>query len=112
MDYSVFDSLLDSVFVVDNDRKITYCNSAAAAFCESSVRRLTKGISLYQIISFSDESLFVMPHGTWGRDSATPSTEVEFVNLQTNKKGRVQLSIQPFFENPDRPRWVLLIRDV
>jgi len=39
-DFFVFDYLLDSVFIVDGDGKIVYCNEMAATFARSSVKRL------------------------------------------------------------------------
>jgi two-component system chemotaxis sensor kinase CheA len=111
MDYSVFDSLLDSVFVVSMDRTIVYCNDAAANLCESSVRRLTKGVRLFQVLNFEEDRLFVMPSGDQGRDAPLPFTEVEFQVVSADKKGKVQIAIQPFTDD-NKPYWVVLIRDV
>ncbi len=112
MDYSFFDSLLDAVFVVDADRKIIYCNTAAASFCESSVRRLTKGIPIYSVLQLSDKNLFVMPEGHLGRETAVPITEIEFKNLISLKTGRVQINIQPFIDAQGQSKWTVLFRDV
>lgn len=112
MDYSVFDSLLDSVFVIDGDRKILYCNTVAAAFCGSSVRRLSKGQKIYEVLKFSDTKLFVMPNGDWGRNAATGFTELDFENVSTQKSGRVQIAIQPFQTPTGDAHWVVILHDV
>ena len=112
MDFSVFDSLLDSVFVIDGDRKILYCNTAAAVFCGSSVRRLSKGQKIFDILRFSDEHLFVMPNGTQGKDSATGFTELDFEAIAAGKAGRVQIAIQPFQSENGTSQWVVLLHDV
>lgn len=111
MDYSIFDSLLDSVFVIDADRRIEYCNEPAAALCESSVRRLTRGKSLFDIFNINDSSLFLTPEGTVGKYEPLPFKEVTFNLVKGEKEGRVQVAIQPF-EHPEGPRWVVLFRDV
>jgi two-component system chemotaxis sensor kinase CheA len=111
MDYSCFDSLLDLVFVLNENKEIVYCNEAAATFCESSIRRLTKNKKIYDVLSFGDESLFTMPEGTWGRDQATPYTEVDVTLKSTNREGKIQLAIQPFQEG-EAKRWVVMVRDV
>ncbi|MCB0340678.1 MAG: PAS domain-containing protein [Pseudobdellovibrionaceae bacterium] len=111
MDYSIFDSLIDGVFVLRADRSVLYCNEAAATLAESSVRRLTRGGPIYDHFKFDDETLFVMPKGEWGKDEATPYKEVAF-ELKSGKLGRVQLAIQPFTDAAGELRWVLMLHDV
>lgn len=110
MDYSVFDSLIDSVFIIDANRKIVYCNEAAATLCESSVRRLSKGAVFYEVITLSDQSLYAMPEGDWGREEATPYSEIDF-RTKSGKSGKVQAAIQPFYHQQER-RWVVMLHDV
>lgn len=115
MDYSFFDVLIDSVFVIDEARRIVYCNTSAAAFSESSVRRLTRpndGPRIFDVLSLSDPDLFAMEHGTKGKDSAAPLTEISFTNKLNQKTGKIQIAIQPFAEVSGERRWVILIRDV
>lgn len=112
VDYSIFDSLLDSVFVINSEREIVYCNEAGASLAESSVRRLTRGKKIFEVFEFSDQKLFLMPDGEWGRDEATPYTEIAFKLLASGNKGRLQLAIQPFKGEGGKTYWVVINRDV
>lgn len=111
MDYSVFDSLLDAVFILDAEKKIVYCNTSAATLCESSVRRLTKGLKFYEVLVVDDANLFAAQSGTLGMEEATPYSEIGF-HLTTGKKGKIQIAIQPFFESASERKWVIMIHDV
>lgn len=111
MDYSFFDGLIDSVFVIGDDRGIIYCNESAAKLCDSSVRRLAKGKPIFDTIEFSDPNLYVMPQGTEGKDTAAPLKELQF-KLKSGKEGKVQIAVQPFKESSGLQRWVVLVRDV
>jgi two-component system chemotaxis sensor kinase CheA len=111
VDYSLFDAFLDSIFVLDAQRKILYCNATAAILCDSSVRRLSKGQHLFEVLTFSDPNLFVMPEGHWGEDLATPFTEVEFEHVGSGRKGKVQICIQPTSNNT-QPVWIVMLHDV
>lgn len=111
MDYSVFDSLLDAVFILDAEKKIVYCNTSAATLCESSVRRLTKGLKFYEVLVVEDAQLFASKDGTLGKEEATPYSEIGF-QLTSGKKGKIQIAIQPFFESEADRKWVVMIHDV
>jgi two-component system chemotaxis sensor kinase CheA len=111
MDYSFFDGLIDSVFVINDAKGIVYCNEAAAKLCDSSVRRLAKGKPIYETIEFSDSTLFVMPEGTVGQNEPAPYVELKF-KLKAGKEGKVQVAIQPFTEATGDKRWVIMVRDV
>lgn len=104
MDYSYFDALIDSVFVVNSEKGILYCNEAAAALCESSVRRLTKEKPIEEIIEFSNSSLF--------QKDAFPMTEMNFKLKKDEKSGKVQLAVHPFTEPSGDLRWIVIARDV
>ena len=104
MDYSYFDALIDSVFVVDNDKGILYCNEAAATLCDSSVRRLTKGKPIETVIGFSNPSIFL--------DEPFPMTEMTFNLVKAEKEGKVQLAVHPFVEPSGDSRWIVIARDV
>lgn len=111
MDYSVFDSLLDAVFILDAEKRIVYCNTSAATLCESSVRRLTKGLKFYEVLVVDDAQLFVSKDGALGTEEATPYSEIGF-HLTSGKKGKIQIAIQPFFESANERKWVVMIHDV
>lgn len=111
MDYKFFDALLDAVFIVDEHRKIVYCNESAATFCESSIRRLTKGAKFDNVLDVEDASVYNFPHHTDGIGEATPYIETQ-VTLKAGKSGRVQISVQPYPSPKDQPLWAIIIRDV
>lgn len=54
MDYSIFDDLLDAVFVLDRARRIVYCNEISAIFSGISLRRLSKGMKIYEVFHLGD----------------------------------------------------------
>ena len=57
LDYSVFDSFLDGVFVVDKNLNLVYCNEVAANLSGNSYRRLkyNYGKSFTKFIKFENE---------------------------------------------------------
>ncbi len=112
MEYTFFDGLIDSVFVIGPGREVYYCNESAAKLCQSSVRRLARGKPIYDTIEFSDKNLFVMPEGTTGENEPAPYQEIEFKLKSAAKSGKVQVAIQPFSESSGEKRWVVMIRDV
>lgn len=111
VDYSVFDSLFDSVIVIDQDRKITYCNETAAALAGSSVRRLTKGVVFSNVYQLSDPELFPMSGGEVGREGPANMQELNFKIANSDRTGKLQVTVQPFQEE-GRPRWVIVMHDV
>ena len=104
MDYSYFDALIDSVFVINDEKGILYCNEAAATLCDSSVRRLTKGKPISDVIGFSNPSIFL--------DEPFPMTEMNFNLVKAEKEGKVQLAAHPFVEPTGESRWIVIARDV
>lgn len=103
-DYSYFDALVDSVFVLNKDKGISYCNESAAKLFESSVRRLSKGRPLSEFAKFSNENLFT--------NDANPMQEVHFELLSGAKTGKVQMATQPFVNSQGETGWIAVIRDV
>lgn len=107
MDFSFLDGILDSVFVVDKDLNVHYCNEPAATLCESSVRRL-QGKPLSKFVSF--------PSLNWFASATEPQSmalsEVDFSNLKNDKQGKVQVSVSKYEDPQGEALWVLLIRDV
>ncbi len=112
MEYTFFDGLIDSVFVVGPDREVIYCNEAAAKLCDSSVKRLARRKPIFDFIEFSNKNLFIMPAGSVGLTEPAPYQEIEFTLKSNAKRGKVQLAIQPFKEPSGEKRWVVIARDV
>lgn len=112
MDYSYLDALFDSVFVLNEEKGIVYCNEIAAGLCESSVRRLTKGKVIHDVLSFSNPDLFLMPNGNLGKDAVFPTSELHFKLVSGTKEGKAQVTIYPFSEPDGTQRWICVLRDV
>ena len=95
MNYSVFDSLPDMVFVINDERRVVYCNEAAATLCDVTMRRISKQMPFFfELLKFEDPDLFCNPNGTWGRDTPSPMRELSFLTA-SGKAGTGLLSIQP-----------------
>ncbi|MBX7231215.1 MAG: Hpt domain-containing protein [Bdellovibrionales bacterium] len=124
VNYSVFDALFDSVFIIDENRKIIYCNETAAHLSHSSVKRLSRGVIFSDLFNMSEPNLFPLSGGPIGREKASPLQEVIYeikdpslikstTSLEASRpsKGKVQITIQPFVEGSVK-RWTVVLRDV
>lgn len=107
--YSLFDTLLEPVFVLAADQKVIYCNETAAIVCGLSVRKITRGLKFNEIISFSDS--------IEGLDNLinicepTAYKEVSF-NTPQGGEGKIQITLQPIFDSMGDKNWVVFVRDV
>ncbi|MGE4133593.1 MAG: ATP-binding protein [Bdellovibrionales bacterium] len=108
VDYSVFDSTLDAAFIVDGTGKITYCNDAAATFCQSSVRRLTNKAVLSDLMTLEEPGLLPFNEESQGRLSPTAFIETTFHVPKAEKSGKVQVAIRPLEDG----QWFFFLRDV
>ena len=95
VDFSVFDSILDSAFVVDGDGKIVYCNDAGATFCGSSVRRMVGKVVLSDLLTVHESGLLPFTPESQGRLSPTSFIETEFKLVKGDKTGKAQLAVRP-----------------
>jgi two-component system chemotaxis sensor kinase CheA len=105
MDNKVFDTLLEPVFVIDIEKRITYCNEVAAQICDLSVRKLCKGMPIDQAILFLESPHF-LPQLAQIAD-ATPYQELSFQST-SGKNGKAQITCQPL--GPEN--WLIFFRDV
>lgn len=108
VDYSVFDSNLDSVFVVDAGGKIVYCNEPGAAICGTSVRRLIGKAQLSDYVAFKAEGVIPFTANSPGYASTSPMIETEFTVEKAAKSGKVQMTIGPITEG----NWIFFLHDV
>ncbi len=108
LDYSVFDSLIDATFVVDESGKIAYCNDAGATFCQTSVRRVVGKLMLSDIFAVSEPDIFPFTPTSQGYDSPTPLIETEYTLPKGDKAGKVQLSVRMI----NAGNWIFFIHDV
>jgi two-component system chemotaxis sensor kinase CheA len=108
IDFAVFDSILDSIFVIDTEGKIVYCNDAAATFCQTSVRRVAGKALLGNIIQFGEPGIFPFNTDSPGRAAPTPFIETPYNLPKAGKAGKVQMAIRPI----DASHWGVFIKDV
>lgn len=106
--FSVFDSILDSAFVVDADGIVVYCNEPGATFCQSSVRRLVGKQSISDLLSVAEPGILPFNQESQGRLSPTPFIETQFTVTKSQKTGKAQVAVRPI----DDKHWLFFIRDV
>ncbi|MEK2688295.1 ATP-binding protein [Bdellovibrio sp. GT3] len=108
--YSLFDTLLEPVFVLNAEQRVIYCNETAAIVCGLSVRKITRGtMKFLDLFTFSEpiESLDKLIHIC----DPTPYKEVTFQTPQGGE-GKVQLTLQPVFDSMGDKNWIVFVRDV
>ena len=112
MDPKIFDALLEPTFVLDQEGRVLYCNEPASLLCDVSVRKLVRAKMVLTSLFQFDELIEPLKNIGAVTDS-TPYQEVSF-QTESGKKGRVQMTLQPFSPDPTEstPRWLLFFRDV
>lgn len=107
--YSLFDTLLEPVFVLTADQKVVYCNETAAIVAGLSIRKITRGMKFNELFQFSEpiEAL----DNLIGVSDATPYKEVNFKALHA-EEGKVQITLQPIFDSMGDKNWIVFVRDV
>ncbi len=107
--YSLFDTLLEPVFVLNAEQKVIYCNEAAALIVGLSIRKITRGHLLSELLDFSEsiEGLQDLLYVT----ESTPYKEVNFKSVH-GPEGKIQITIQPIFDAMGDKNWLVFIRDV
>lgn len=111
--FSVFDQILDSVFVVDSAAQVCYANLPAAELVGLSQKRLIGKKALHELFSLE---LFPFPFNEESAGWSGPSPYLE-TNLESiDGKGRsckVQLAVTPWSETEGgKPLWVFILKDV
>ncbi len=107
--YSLFDTLLEPVFIVDDKQKIIYCNEPASILVGLSARRLTRGVRFDEVLSFSEPI-------DWLADvsaitDSTPYKEVNFKSTESTE-GKIQITAQPIQCERAEKAWIIFFRDV
>lgn len=107
--YNIFDTLLEPVFVLNAEQKVIYCNETAATVCDLSIRKITRGMKFLELFEFSEpiEQLKELISVC----DPTPYKEVNFKTSQGGE-GKIQLTIQPVFDQMGDKAWVVFVRDV
>lgn len=110
MDSKIFDTLLEPVFILNSEKKIVYCNEPASLLCDISVRKLIRTQPVFdQLFQFSStvENLSNLSEV----NDATPYQELAFTT-ESQKSGKIQITIQPFGEIEGQNTWLVFFRDV
>lgn len=107
--YSLFDTLLEPVFVLNTGQKVVYCNETAALLAGLSIRKITRGMKFLELFEFSDpiEGLTNLIQVS----DSTPYKEVTFKTSQ-GSEGKVQITLQPIFDSVGDKNWIVFVRDV
>lgn len=107
MEFKIFDTLLEPVFILSADKKVIYCNEPAALICEMSVRKISRGQVFDEIIQFAEPLPFLQDLASL--QDASPYLELSF-KAASGKEGKAQITCQPIEHTT--PSWILFFRDV
>lgn len=107
MNYKVFDSLLEPVFVVHSDLSVVYCNEPAGLLVDLSPRKIIRSKSKIDELFIWDQKVIAFESLTPGLDS-TAYQELKF-QTANNKTGRVQITVQSSWSDNE---WICFFRDV
>lgn len=110
MDAKIFDTLLEPVFLLDSDKKIIYCNEPAAILCDISVRKIMRSKPVFDDLFKFSEPIHALTAITNIQDPS-PYQEVKF-STESDKQGKVQLTLQPFDTTDASKSWIVFFRDV
>src|SRR6185437_7916254 len=108
--FHVFDSMLDSIFVVDETSRVVYCNEPAAVLFQTSARRVIGKALISELVEFS-ELAWPFAENSPGWSGPSPLIETSYRALKGEHQGKIQMTISPVFEGADR-RWVFFAHDV
>ena len=109
VDFSVFDSILDVVFVVDQAGRIAYCNDSAATFTATSVRRVMGKLALGDVLLFGEPGLWPFDENSPGRTEPTPFIETPVTVVKAGRSAKIQLAVRPM---GDGAHWGFFMKDV
>lgn len=113
MDYSVFDSLQDSVVVVDSKYGVYYANQAASFLLDVSVKRLKNGKALSDFIQFKS---ILATREEMPDSGSSQMRELEYTT-PVGKAGALQINMQIDTSTMNESdelakRWIIFLRDV
>lgn len=107
IDQQIFDSLLEPIFVLNEQTQILYCNEPAALLTGLTTRKIMRSQpKITDIFQFSEpieglQNLLIVK-------DPTPYKEVSFPT-PSGEVGKVQVTVQPFTQ---QGQWVMFLRDV
>jgi two-component system, chemotaxis family, sensor kinase CheA len=106
----LFDTLLEPVFILNNEKKVLYCNEPASLLCDISVRKMMRSQPVFdEVFQFAApvEHLNTLDLVT----DPTPYQEISFTTT-SDKSGKIQITLQPFTEMNGAKSWIVFFRDV
>lgn len=107
LNYSLFDTLLEPVFILNSSSEVVYCNETAALLVSSTVRKIVRQKpAITSLFQFS-EAIEGLEKISEVSDS-TPYKEVNFTTQEGNS-GKIQITVQKL---PDTEHWITFVRDV
>ncbi len=112
--FTVFDQLLDAVFVVSETTEIAYVNRVAADLCGVSQKRLIGKKKLSELFSFNSFE-FPFNENSLGFKEPGPYLETIYTSLtDKGKSGRVQMAVAPWFSEEESAEklWYFVMHDV
>lgn len=107
--YALFDTLLEPVFVINENGKSVYCNEAASLIAGHSVRKISRGLLFGDLFSFSEEITYLKNIANI-RDPQ-PYKELQFTSA-AGETGKAQITIQPSPLLTTETHWIIFFRDV
>jgi two-component system chemotaxis sensor kinase CheA len=107
INYTLFDPLLEPVFILNTECKVVYCNETAATLISSTVRKIMRTQPLLTDLFQFSEKIDGLDRLTEISDP-TPYKEVNFTTTD-GMTGKIQITVQKL-EGLDN--WITFIRDV
>jgi two-component system chemotaxis sensor kinase CheA len=107
-DYSLFDTLLEPLFILNKDHKVVYCNETALTLCGGLTLRRIQKLKFDDLFTFNEPLEWLSKLETI--TDPTPYRELHFKNSE-GQEGRVQITCR-LFPGGDEPNWIVFVRDV
>lgn len=110
--HSLFDTLLEPVFILNAEQKVVYANETAAIIAGLTIRKMTRGMKFTEIFELS-ETLDYLENLVAVQDP-TPYKELNFKTSQGGE-GKIQITCQALHaEGADvaEKQWIVFFRDV
>lgn len=108
MNFYFFDSLLDSVFVIDSQHAVLYANEMAGSLLQVSPRNLIRKAPQFDSLFIFAQELASLKN-IESLTEASAYQEVGF-KMQNGVSGVLQITIQP--AGPEENKWIIFARDV
>lgn len=107
LNYTLFDPLLEPIFILNGEGKVVYCNETAAVLISSTVRKIMRSQPLLTDLFQFGEKIEALDNLAAVQDP-TPYKEVSFTTNE-GSSGKIQITVQKL---PDIDNWITFIRDV